>query len=55
MQSLVQIMIPIQCQMIIWTNADLLLIGTMRTKFRAILMQQFSQKETHLKILSAEW
>ena len=42
---------PSRRQAIIWTNAGILLIGTLRTNFREILIESrpFSLKEMHLK------
>ena len=48
---------PGRCQAIIWTNAGILLIGTLGTKFNEILSEihTFSFKKIHLKISSAKW
>ena len=48
---------PDQRQAIIWTNAGILLIGTLGTYFSEILtgIQTFSLKKMHLKISSAKW
>ena len=48
---------PSQCQAIIWTNAELLLIGPLGTTFREILIEihTFSFKKMHLKMLSLKW
>ena len=47
---------PERRQAIIWTNAGLLSIGTLRTYFSEILIkiQQFSLKKMHLKMSSAK-
>ena len=47
---------PEQCQAIIWTSAEILLIGTLGTNFSEILMeiQTFSLKKLHLKMSSAK-
>ena len=47
---------PGRCQAIIWTNAGLLSVGTLRTYYSEILIkiQQFSLKKMHLKMLSAK-
>ena len=47
---------PERRQAIIWTNAGLLSIGTLRTYFSEILIkiQQFSLKKMHLKMTSAK-
>ena len=44
-------------QAIIWTNAGIMLIGPLRTKFSEILIgiQAFSFKKMHLKMSSAIW
>ena len=44
-------------QAIIWTNAEILLIGPLGTNFIEILigMQTFSFKKMHLKMSSAKW
>ena len=48
---------PDRRQAIIWTNAELLSIGPLRTYFseNLIKMQQFSLKKMHLKMSSAKW
>ena len=48
---------PGQHQAIIWTNAEILLIGPLDTNFNDILIgiQTFSFKEMHLKMSSAKW
>ena len=48
---------PGRRQAIIWTNARLLLIGSLGTNFIEILIgiQTFSFKKMHLKISSAKW
>ena len=48
---------PGQCQVIIWTNAGILLIGPLGTNFGEILIEihTFSFKKMHLKISSAKW
>ena len=48
---------PGQCQAIIWTNAGILLIGTLGTNFCEILSEihTFSFKKMHLKMSSAKW
>ena len=48
--------LPVQCQAIIWTNARLLLIGTLGTNFNEISIKiyTFSFKKMHLK-MSAKW
>ena len=48
---------PGRRQVIIWTNARILLIGPLRTNFREILIgiQTFSFRKMHLKISSAKW
>ena len=48
---------PYRRQAIIWTNAGILLIGPLRTKFSEILIgiQTFSFKKMHLKVSSAKW
>ena len=48
---------PIRRQAIIWTNAVILLIRTLRTNFSEILIQihnTFSNKKMHLKISSGK-
>ena len=44
-------------QAIIWTNAGILLIGTLGTNFNEILMEihTFSFKKIHLKMSSGKW
>ena len=48
---------PDRRQAIIWTNAELLSIGPLRTYFseNLIKMQQFSLKKMHVKMSSAKW
>ena len=48
---------PGWCQLIIWTNAGILLIGPRGTNFSEILIgiQTFSSKKMHLKMASAKW
>ena len=48
---------PIRRQVIIWTNAGLLSIGPLGTKFSEILIkiQNFSLAKMHLNISSAKW
>ena len=48
---------PDRRQTIIWTNAELLSIGPLRTYFseNLIKMQQFSLGKIHLKMSSAKW
>ena len=48
---------PGRCQAIIWTNAGILLIGTLGTNFSEILIEIwiFSLKKIHLKMSSAKW
>ena len=48
---------PDRHQSIIWTNAEILLIGLLGTNFIAILIgiQTFSFKKMHLKMSSAKW
>ena len=48
---------PGRRQAIIWTNAGILLIGPLGTKFSEILIgiQTFSFRKMHLKISSAKW
>ena len=48
---------PGRRQAIIWTNAGILLIGPLGTKFIEILIgiQKFSFKKMHLKVSSAKW
>ena len=48
---------PDQRQAIIWTNADLLLIGLLGTGFNEIWIriQTFSFNKMHLKMLSIKW
>ena len=48
---------PGRRQAIIWTNAAILLIGTLETNFREILIeiQIFSYKTMGLKVSSAKW
>ena len=46
-----------RCQAIIWTNAEILLIGPRGTNFSEILIgiHKFSFKKIHLKMSSAKW
>ena len=48
---------PGRCQAIIWTNAEILLIGPLGTSFSPILIsiQTFPHKKMHLKVSSAKW
>ena len=48
---------PGRRQAIIWTNAGILLIGSLGTNFSEILIEilKFSFKKMHLKISSAKW
>ena len=48
---------PGRRQAIIWTNAGILLIGTLGTNFSESLIgiQTFSFKKMHLKMASAKW
>ena len=48
---------PGRRQAIIWTNAEILLIGPLGTNFSEILIaiETFSFKKMHLKISSAKW
>ena len=48
---------PGRHQAIIWTNAGILLIGPLGTKFIEIIIeiQTFSSKKTHLKMSSEKW
>ena len=48
---------PSRCQVIIWTNAGILLIRPLGTYFSEILItiETFSFKKMHLKISSAKW
>ena len=48
---------PGRCQAIIWTNAGILLIGLLGTRFSGILIgiQTFSFKKMHLNMSSAKW
>ena len=48
---------PGRCQAIIWTNAGILLIGPLGSKFIYILIEihTFSFKEMHLKMSSGKW
>ena len=48
---------PYRRQVIIWTNAGILFIGPLRTKFSEILIyiKTFSLKKMHLKMSSAKW
>ena len=44
-------------QAIVWTNAGILLIGTLRINFSEIVIEinAFSFKKMHLKMSSAKW
>ena len=48
---------PERRQAIIWTNAGILLIGTLGTNFSEILIEchSFSVKKMHMKISSGKW
>ena len=48
---------PDWCQAIIWTNAGILLIGSLGTNFSEILIEihTFSFKKIYLKMLSGKW
>ena len=48
---------PVWCQAIIWTNAGILLIGTLGTNFNEIFIEirTFSFKKIHLKMSSGKW
>ena len=48
---------PGRRQAIIWTNAGILLVGSLETNFSEILMEihTFSFNKTHLKTSSAKW
>ena len=48
---------PGRCQVIIWTNAGILLIGTLGIDFNDILIEihTFSFRKTHLKMSSGKW
>ena len=48
---------PGRRQAIIWTNAEILLIGPLGTNFSEILIEiyTFSFKKMHLKMSSAKW
>ena len=48
---------PGRHQAIIWTNAEILLIGSLGTNFHEILIgiQTFSFKKMHFKMSSAKW
>ena len=48
---------PGRCQGIIWTNAGILLIGTLETNFSEILIKMyiFSLKKMHFKLSSGNW
>ena len=48
---------PGQCQAITWTNAGILLIGSLEINFSEILIESntFSFKKMHLKMSSAKW
>ena len=50
-------LLPGRCQAIIWTNAGILLIGTLGTNFSEILskIHTFSFKKMHLKMSSGRW
>ena len=48
---------PGRHQAIIWSNVEILLIRTIETNFREILIEfhEFSFRKMHLKMLSAKW
>ena len=48
---------PARHQAILWTNAGILLIGPLGTKFSEVLIKihTFSFKKMHLKMLSGKW
>ena len=50
-------LLPGRHQAIIWTNAEILLIGPLGTKFSEILIEihTFSFKKMHLKMSSGKW
>ena len=50
-------LLPVRRQAITWTNADLVLKGTLRTNLSEIRIkiQNFSFMEMHLEMLSAKW
>ena len=50
-------LVPSRCQAIFWTSAGILLIGTLGTKFREILIEIriFSFKKMNLKMASEKW
>ena len=50
-------LLPERSQAIIWTNAEILLIGSLGTNFSEILIEilTFLFKKMHLKILSTKW
>ena len=50
-------LLPGCCQAIIWTNAEILLIGPLGTNFSEILIEiyTFSFKKMHMKMLSGKW
>ena len=50
-------LLPRRHQAIIWTNAEILLIRPLGTKFNEIFIKNhtFSFKKMHLKMLSAKW
>ena len=50
-------LLPGRRQAIIWTNAGILLIGTLGTKFSEILIEShsFSFKKMHMKMSSGNW
>ena len=50
-------LVPGRHQAIIWTNAGILLIGTLGTNFSEILSEinKFSLKKMHLKMSSGKW
>ena len=50
-------LLPGRRQAIIWTNAGILLIGSLGTNFNEIFIgiQTFSFKKMHLKMLSVKW
>ena len=50
-------LLPGRCQAMIWTNAEILLIGPLGTNFNEILFEtrKFSCKKIKLKMSSAKW
>ena len=44
-----------RCQAIIWTNAEILLIGPLGRNFSEIAIHTFSLTKMHLKISSVKW